>query len=52
LAEIVALLPSLSPQLDAFIAEQIPLEAVPDAYARHLAGQVDGLKTIILCAEG
>lgn len=49
LAEIVALLPALSPQLDAFIAEQIPLEAVPDAYARHLAGQVDGLKTIIMC---
>jgi (R,R)-butanediol dehydrogenase/meso-butanediol dehydrogenase/diacetyl reductase len=40
---------ALAAHLDAFIAEQIPLEAVPDAYARHLAGQVDGLKTIILC---
>jgi (R,R)-butanediol dehydrogenase/meso-butanediol dehydrogenase/diacetyl reductase len=39
---------ALAAHLGAFIAEQIPLEAVPDAYARHLAGQVDGLKTIIL----
>ena len=52
LTEVVVLLPVLSLQLDAFIAEQIPLEAVPDAYARHLAGQVDGLKTIILCRQG
>jgi hypothetical protein len=42
---------ALAAHLDAFIAEQIPLEAVPDAYARHLAGHVDGLKTIILCGQ-
>jgi (R,R)-butanediol dehydrogenase/meso-butanediol dehydrogenase/diacetyl reductase len=52
LTEVAALLPELSPLLDVFIAEQIPLDAVPDAYARHLAGQVDGLKTLILCAQG
>ena len=52
LAEIAMLLPDLSPALDAFIAEEIPLHAVPDAYARHLAGQVDGLKTLILCGQG
>lgn len=51
LAEVNALLPDLSPTLDVFIAEEIPLDAVPDAYARHLAGQVAGLKTIILCKE-
>ena len=51
LTEVAALLPELSPLLDAFIAEQIPLDTVPDAYARHLAGQVDGLKTLILCAQ-
>lgn len=51
LAEVNDLLPALSPQLDAFIAEEIPLEAVPEAYVRHLAGQVDGLKTIIACEE-
>lgn len=42
-------LSDLGPLLDALIAAQIPLDAVPDAYARHLAGKVDGLKTIILC---
>lgn len=47
LAEVNALLPELAPRLDAFIAEEIPLDAVPDAYERHLAGQVAGLKTII-----
>jgi (R,R)-butanediol dehydrogenase/meso-butanediol dehydrogenase/diacetyl reductase len=52
LTEAVVLLPELGPRLDAFIAERIPLAAVPDAYARHLAGTVDGLKTIILCGEG
>jgi len=51
LVEVNAMLPDLSPHLDPFIAEEIPLEAVPDAYARHLAGQVDGLKTIILSRE-
>jgi (R,R)-butanediol dehydrogenase/meso-butanediol dehydrogenase/diacetyl reductase len=52
LAEVAALLPALSPNLDAFIAEQIPLDAVPNAYARHLAGQVEGLKTLIMCSKG
>ena len=51
LAEVNAMLPALSPILDAFIAEEIPLDAVPEAYTRHLAGQVAGLKTIILCKE-
>lgn len=51
LHEVNALLPELSPKLDAFIAEEIRLEAVPDAYARHIAGQVAGLKTIILCKD-
>jgi len=51
LAEVNALLPELSPRLDAFIAEEIPLAAVPDAYTRHLGGAVDGLKTIIICKE-
>lgn len=51
LAEVNAMLPQLSPHLDAFIAEQIALDAVPDAYARHIAGQVAGLKTIILCKD-
>ena len=50
LEEINAMLPELSPSLDFVIAEQIGLDAVPEAYDRHLAGQVDGLKTIILCA--
>ena len=49
LTEIAALLPGLSPRLDAFIAEEILLEDVPGAYERHLAGAVDGLKTIIRC---
>jgi (R,R)-butanediol dehydrogenase/meso-butanediol dehydrogenase/diacetyl reductase len=50
--DIHAMLPELSRVLDAFIAEQIPLSAVPESYARHLAGAVDGLKSIILCGEG
>ena len=52
LAEVAALLPALIPHLDAFIAEQIPLDAVPNAYARHLVGQVEGLKTLIMCSKG
>lgn len=51
LTEINALLPELMAELDAFIAEQIPLEALPDAYARSIAGQVKGLKIIILCED-
>jgi (R,R)-butanediol dehydrogenase/meso-butanediol dehydrogenase/diacetyl reductase len=49
LQEIRALLPKLRDALEPFVAEQIPLSAVPDAYARHLAGSVKGLKTIVLC---
>lgn len=52
LAEVNRLLPDLSPALDAFIAEEIPLEGVPGAYARHIEGRVDGLKTIIRCGDG
>jgi len=52
LEEINAMLPELGSSLDFVIAEEIPLDAVPDAYARHLAGQVAGLKTIIRCAGG
>ncbi len=52
LFEVNDMLPDLAPHLDAFIAEEIPLDAVPDAYARHLAGQVAGLKTIIRCRDG
>ena len=47
LAEAGALLAGLAPALDALIAERIPLDAVPEAYGRHLAGAVTGLKTII-----
>lgn len=50
--DIHEMLPALSRVLDAFIAEQIPLSAVPDAYGRHLAGAVDGLKSIIICGDG
>jgi (R,R)-butanediol dehydrogenase/meso-butanediol dehydrogenase/diacetyl reductase len=49
LKDVGALLPDLSASLDPFIAQQIPLAAVPDAYARHIAQEVEGLKTIILC---
>lgn len=49
LAQAAARLPDLCPALDAFIAEVIDLADVPAAYARHLAGQVAGLKTIIRC---
>lgn len=49
LAEVNAMLPELTGVLDEFVAETIALEAVPDAYARHIAGEVSGLKTIILC---
>lgn len=49
LADAAALLPDLGPALDAFIADRIMLDQVPEAYARHLRGEVAGLKTIILC---
>ncbi|MFV0333930.1 MAG: zinc-binding dehydrogenase [Tropicimonas sp.] len=42
-------LPGLSGLLDPFIAQQITLADVPDAYERHLAGEVAGQKTIIRC---
>lgn len=49
LARINQLLPELSPTLDAFIAEEISLSEVPKSYARHIEGQISGLKTIINC---
>lgn len=48
LPEAVALLDLLGPQLEQLIDAEIPLYAVPAAYARHLAGEVMGAKTIIL----
>lgn len=48
LAQAVTLLPALAPALDQLIDAEIPLNAVPDAYTRHLAGEVMGAKTIIL----
>ncbi|MFD1881928.1 zinc-dependent alcohol dehydrogenase [Paracoccus pacificus] len=48
LHDVAGMLPALSPALDPFIAEQIPLAEVPAAYARHIAG----LKTIIFCGAG
>ncbi|WP_124084845.1 zinc-dependent alcohol dehydrogenase [Pseudogemmobacter humi] len=52
LAEAVALLPQLAPALDRLIDAEIPLAEVPAAYARHLAGEVIGAKTIILPGAG
>ncbi len=51
LEEIRDLLPELSPRLDPFIAAQIPLEDVPNAYTRLAAGNADGIKTIIICGN-
>lgn len=51
LAGIARRLPALSPRLDPFIAAEIPLSEVPTAYKRHLAGEVDGLKTLIICTS-
>ncbi|NPD16622.1 alcohol dehydrogenase catalytic domain-containing protein [Xinfangfangia sp. D13-10-4-6] len=48
LPEAVAQLPALSAQLDQLIDSEIALADVPAAYARHLAGEVLGAKTIIL----
>ena len=47
MTEAAALLPELAPQLRRFVAEEIAIDAVPAAYARLLAGQGAGLKTII-----
>ncbi|WP_316860938.1 alcohol dehydrogenase catalytic domain-containing protein [uncultured Cohaesibacter sp.] len=52
LETLVDLLPRLTDKLDAVIAEEITLDAVPDAYQRHLDGKVDGLKTIMRCQQG
>lgn len=48
LPQAVALLPLLGRALDQLIDAEIPLSAVPGAYARHLAGEVMGAKTILL----
>lgn len=47
LPEILAMLPVLTPALKQLVDEVIDLDAVPAAYARLLAGQASGLKTII-----
>jgi (R,R)-butanediol dehydrogenase / meso-butanediol dehydrogenase / diacetyl reductase len=49
IADICKMLPSLTNVLDRFVAEEIGLDEVPAAFARHIAGQVTGLKTIIRC---
>ncbi|MDZ5697915.1 zinc-dependent alcohol dehydrogenase [Chelativorans sp. M5D2P16] len=51
LPEAVALLSDLQPALARFIGERIPLEEVPAAYARLLAGDSRGLKTILQIGE-
>lgn len=47
LPEAIALAAELSAVLPAFFNEIVPLEAVPAAFARLLAGEASGLKTII-----
>ncbi|PWE53491.1 dehydrogenase [Metarhizobium album] len=47
LPEVLEMLPALTPALKELIDEVIDLDAVPAAYARLLAGQASGLKTII-----
>ncbi|MET3777332.1 (R,R)-butanediol dehydrogenase/meso-butanediol dehydrogenase/diacetyl reductase [Rhizobium alvei] len=47
LPEAVSMLPALADRLEQFIDRRITLEQVPDAYARLLAGEATGLKTII-----
>ena len=47
LPEVLEMLPALTPALKELIDEVIDLDAVPAAYARLLAGQAAGLKTII-----
>ncbi|RYH06186.1 zinc-binding dehydrogenase [Tropicimonas sp. IMCC6043] len=49
LRDIADMLPDLTAMLDPFIGAQIPLDDVPAAYERHIAGEVAGLKTIICC---
>lgn len=47
LAEVGRLLPGLGAALDRLMDAEIGLDAVPEAYERHLRGEVAGLKTII-----
>lgn len=47
LAEAVALLPALHPDLMRLIDRQIGLADIPDAYARLIAGEAQGLKVIV-----
>jgi len=47
LPEVLEMLPALTPALKQLIDEVIDLDGVPAAYARLLAGQASGLKTII-----
>lgn len=51
LATISDMLPALAPHLDPFIAETISLAQVPAAYDRLLAGDADGIKTLIQIGE-
>jgi (R,R)-butanediol dehydrogenase/meso-butanediol dehydrogenase/diacetyl reductase len=46
------MLPALAPHLDPFIAEILPLAAVPAAYERLLAGDTNGIKTLIQIGDG
>lgn len=52
LPEAVSLLPDLAPLLKQLIDREISLKEVPQAYARLIAGDVRGLKTIIRLAGG
>lgn len=47
LPEAVAMLPGLAPALVQLIDREITIDAVPQAYAQLLAGNVTGLKTIV-----
>lgn len=47
LPEAVAMLPGLAPALVKLIDREITIDAMPQAYARLLAGNVTGLKTIV-----
>lgn len=47
MVEATALLPELASQLRRFVGAEIGIDAVPAAYARLLAGDGEGLKTVI-----
>lgn len=51
LAEIGRMLPSISPRLDAYIADEIALGDVPARYESLLRGEITGIKTIIDCGK-